>query len=317
MRQVLKLFNKNCYSLVCKNQNGQSMVEYLLLLIVIVSILLSFKGLFTGAEKFMYKYMGDYVSCLMEYGELPALGVSNSDLKNQSGSGGGKVCDSKFDGFTIENGRQAKTNPSNSSSSSSNRSDASKQNSKNSSQPSDSKSSSSSDGQSAGSGGSGRRSSPYTSGKIARSGAGARISTGDGAKAFNEDDKVKVLEDTSAQGRGDGSNESTYGSTRIRYEKVRYKAIAGNELANLNDKLSRQRTPSTKTLKTIDYESGFGPRKNTINPPERKIAAAVEQKDESYSFGNFLKWLIIIGIGISIFLFFGSQVMSFLNSQEK
>ncbi|MFZ3230170.1 MAG: hypothetical protein WA160_08190 [Pseudobdellovibrio sp.] len=305
------------------NQKGQAVVEYLLMIIVTVSLLFAAKGMFTGAETFMYKYMGEYIACLMEYGELPAAGVSDSDLKNQTGAGGGKVCNSKFDGFSVSNGRPPTSTSGTSATSS--KSSSNNQSSKNSSQSASSQSKSSnadsnknktSNGLSDSLANQNRSSSPYSSGKITRSSGGS--GTADGRNSFSGDDKVRVIEDGSGLTNVSGSSDDgNYASTRIRYERTRYKAITGGAADELDRKNKFSRTPRVSILTVIDESGRMQSRKNTISAYERKPAAINEKDEEGFTFGNFVKWLIIAAIGISIFLFFGSQVMSFMNSKEK
>lgn len=66
-----------------RNQAGQAVIEYVLLLVVIVALLLAAKGLFAGANQFISSYIGDYFICLMDYGELPKLSyASAADTSN-------------------------------------------------------------------------------------------------------------------------------------------------------------------------------------------------------------------------------------------
>ncbi len=62
-----------------RNQSGQAIIEYILVLTVVVSILLGVMWQFNdGFRKFTNSYFGDYLACLLELGELPALGGSSS-----------------------------------------------------------------------------------------------------------------------------------------------------------------------------------------------------------------------------------------------
>ncbi len=77
-----------------RNQGGQAAIEYVLILIVTVSLLLFASKFFTGLGKYITNYMGDYVVCLMDYGELPTLHVTDTDLKNHKD--GGHKCTPAF-----------------------------------------------------------------------------------------------------------------------------------------------------------------------------------------------------------------------------
>lgn len=79
-----------------KQQAGQAIVEYVLLLVVVVGIVLGAMYQFSDAfQQYVAGYFGDYLACLLETGEMPSLGV-------QDGSG---VCNSQFEPFSLANGR--------------------------------------------------------------------------------------------------------------------------------------------------------------------------------------------------------------------
>ena len=80
-----------------KNDLGQGIIEYLLILVVTVAIILGVVFQFSQAfATFLQSYMGDYVECLLATGELPSLG---SDLDNNL------ICDAEFEPFSLANGR--------------------------------------------------------------------------------------------------------------------------------------------------------------------------------------------------------------------
>ncbi|MBC7465481.1 MAG: hypothetical protein H7256_05765 [Bdellovibrio sp.] len=304
-----------------RNQSGQAAIEYVLMVVVTVSLMFMLKGVFTGAETFMYKYVGEYTACLMEYGELPSFNVADSDLKNHTGGGGGKVCNSKFDGFTVGNGWQESGSGSGGSGSttktSSTSNAASTSSSKNSSQSASTSSKSSSSVSSSSSGKNGGSSSPYSSGKISRSSGGRNVSTADGPSS-GSDDKVKVTGvDEGQDGRRRGDMDF-YTSSRSTGSRDRYKAITGVQADEISKRAKVSvRAPSSKIVSVAEEEGRIGPRKSTIEPYERKPNFVGPQDDDSFTFGSFMKWLIIAAMFIAIFLFFGGQVMNFMNSQEK
>lgn len=333
MRQVLKPNQKQTSSLVYfGNQNGQSVVEYLLILIVTLSLLLAFKPLFGGFGNFINDYVGEYTACLMEFGELPSLGVDATDLKLHE-SGGGKVCNTKFAAYTFSTGRQpigstggsstTNTKSSTGSTSSSSSSDSDRNSSRNASSNS-SKSSSSdksgSDSKSADDAASAAgRLNPYNSGRITRSSdygrSGRGTTDGGGNDSASGSDNVKIIENAEKKDSA-LSDDYRNSSSRVSYERMRYKAITGEQQEEFAKRTKTAREPSSKIVTVIDDTGRMGPRKNTFIPPERK-PTAVENKEEGFTLGSFMKWLIIAGMFIAIVLFFGGQVMNFMNSQEK
>ena len=172
------------------NKRGQAAVEYILLLVITVSLVMGAKKAFSSLDKFINHYIGEYVICLMEYGELPSLGVSDSTQKKHM-DGAGKSCDEEFAGFTFEDGRP----PTGGSGSSRGKTNSSTENSKNSSSSADKAGSSSDSGSDSGSknsssrrGGSKSRSSPYTKGTINRSNEFGAVDASD------SDEKVRFRE---------------------------------------------------------------------------------------------------------------------------
>ena len=80
-----------------RSQSGQGIVEYLLVLVVTVSILLGAIYQFNSAFKsWAQSYFGDYLTCLFETGELPIIDGTPGD----SGE-----CNSLFKPFSFTGGR--------------------------------------------------------------------------------------------------------------------------------------------------------------------------------------------------------------------
>lgn len=79
------------------NERGQALVEYILILVVSVALILGLMFEFNTAFKaWANNYFGDYLTCLLETGELPSIGGSPGD------SG---VCNQFFATFSLKNGR--------------------------------------------------------------------------------------------------------------------------------------------------------------------------------------------------------------------
>lgn len=297
------------------NEKGQAVVEYVLILVITLTMLAAVKGMFKAVDDFMYSYMGAYISCLMEYGELPAQGVEADELKKNKdgGTGGGKVCDSSFKNFNLADG--ISPNPSSSSSGASQNGVGSRNFSQSATANSKDKTPVSRPTNSASENANLNSSSSYANGKVQRASSQSRAGTADNSNRNAGDDKVRVIEDQGDEAGFGGSRSSNIGASEVNYEKVRYKAISG-KLAD-TQKAKANRAPTAKIIQEIVDENRRGPRRSVFAPPEKRAIAAVEDDGEDFNFGYFLKWIIIAGILISIFIFFGSQVMSFMNSKEK
>ena len=75
--------------LICQKnrvrEKGQAVIEYLLILILVVSIILGILYQFNDAfKKFINGYFGDYIACLLETGELPSLGGMGAPIRESA-----------------------------------------------------------------------------------------------------------------------------------------------------------------------------------------------------------------------------------------
>ena len=81
-----------------RSDSGQAVVEYILILVVTVGITLGLILQFNKAFKvFADNYFGNYLSCLLETGELPSLGVDESESPG--------FCNDEFQEFSFLAGR--------------------------------------------------------------------------------------------------------------------------------------------------------------------------------------------------------------------
>ena len=82
------------------NDRGQGTLEYVLLLVTAISLVtaIAFR-IFMPFNKWLKVYMGSYLECLLDAGELPTLGTVG---------GGGQICNQYYEGFSLANGRPPK-----------------------------------------------------------------------------------------------------------------------------------------------------------------------------------------------------------------
>ena len=307
----IHFINKSKSTLILKNQTGQALVEYLLMLIIIVSILLSFRGIFSSMNNFMSDFMGGYVVCLMEYGELPSLGVENDDLKKHK-SGSGKKCEyRKFSSESIAGlGGGGNGNGANSGKNSAN--------GQNSSSANKNKSASDNQDDSRSGGRSGSSGSPGSSSKSTSTRSSNSFGKAD-APSDLANSKIKTIDEKSDSEKSGNRNRSG-----IPYEVARsgsnsnskYKAITGG-LAEQIEKNSKKgsRAPSSYSKPVSEDGYRFKPYKKIFNPPT--VNKPIEEAPEdSFTVGNILKWIIIAGILIACFILFGGQILSYSNSSD-
>ena len=85
-------------SISIRDEKGQAVIEYILVLIVAIAII--FGGLYqlnSAFKAWATNYFGDYLSCLLETGELPSIGGTGGDPG---------LCNQLFKPFTIGEGRR-------------------------------------------------------------------------------------------------------------------------------------------------------------------------------------------------------------------
>lgn len=294
-----------------RNQNGQAVIEYILMLVITISLILAAGRMFTSLDNFLKKYMGNYIECLMAYGELPSLGVSADDLKKHQ-QGDLKTCDTKFEKFTFGSGR-----PATSSGTSGSGNNSASNDNKNSTNSANSAGDNASDSEGINSRKKSAQSSqnPYQSGQISKTG---QAGTADGASSAKDlsSAKKKLIEGDddllgtySSGGSYDGSSSAN----------KKYKAVTGKLAEELNkkNKNDKNKTPLVKNISEADEEGyRFQPRRTTVTPPEQRNVASAQDSDVSFGFGDFIKWLFVIGIIVGLVVFFGSQFLGISKSEE-
>lgn len=281
------------------DQNGQALIEYLLLVIVSVSLLLSLTyQILTPFQTFVQSYMGAYIQCLLDLGELPSLGNPDSqDLLQSQG------CNAKFEGATWSAGRPPIGSNSNSNSNGSNGSSQNNSSNSNSSKGS----SSSSNGGGGGSSSAGNNSNNLLvrsmhhnnnpEGTDGGSGSG-KDSGGAGANGGGGSGFYRT--------RGSVSSNSGHNSGD------RYVAILG---LTTEDKKHLPRSPSI-SRKIAGSEGAYASSAKRFEL-KKPLAKAGEIKDEPMTFSDYLRFLIITAIVIAILVVLGSQALKISKDWEK
>lgn len=317
------------------NENGQAVVEYILLIVVVISLVFGVKKAFSHVDDFISHYIGDYVTCLMEYGELPSLGVAAADQKRHL-DGSGKKCDEDFAGFTFVDGRPSNgggtgsggpgtggTGGTGSGNSNNNSANAGSKNNSSNAGKGGSNDKSGSDGDS-GSGNdlgrgrsgsrSGKQQSPYANGQINRSNS---LTTNDSyddggrkVRVLEEDEEAKKKKKNSGLGGFRSRSGGNYGNDR-------YRAITGIMQAEMEKTLPRKpRAPASTVVRLKDDSNRLGPYSKVFTPPPVKAAPVKEDDNTGFSFGFFIRWLLIAAMILAIIVFFGGQIMNYSNSKE-
>ncbi|WP_413561594.1 hypothetical protein [Bdellovibrio sp. HCB209] len=282
---------KSKYSAGLKNNHGQAVIEYVLMLIITVSLILMLvTQIFKPLQAFTQSFMGDYMACLLETGELPVLGQDNTDSE----------CKVSFQNVAGSNSSSSSSN-----SSSSNNSSSSSSNS------SSSKSSSSSD--SASSSGN----STYAGSNSRRSGssyvAGGRAPTKGIDSGSESGGKVVeiALEGGGAGGFYRASNGATYAEVGRRVASVPVTGLTAEE----RKKLEKKAAGDNKVTSVQNDGTTQPVKKIAVKKPE--VQTLTQEEDKPVTFGNFIRWLFIAALIIALVIFLGGQALQFSKSAEK
>lgn len=328
----MKQGQKSIINRLISNNGGQAVVEYILLSVIIVSLIIGMGKVFTALDEGFNQYLGGYIACLMEYGELPSLGVQAEELKKHTNNTG-KKCDAQFAAFTFTDGRPS-TNSGGSnggsggSGSSSNQAGGGRGNNgdgrgngsggdggsgnKVSSSDDDDGENDTANGIMRGSGGRGRGD------RKGRSSAQGGYATAD-SPIEAEDSRTRVIEDEE-----DSENAAKNNSRKKRnltnnrgYEP--YRAVTGRMKQEFDKAQKRRpaiRQPSRTVTALSKDEERFVPVRKIVS---RTVAADVKARDDNeagLSFGNFIRWILIAGVVVAIVIFFGGQVLNYSNSKD-
>lgn len=272
------------------NQHGQALIEYVLILVITVSLILALiSQVFEPIQKHLDNYMGKYIQCLLEMGELPTLGASDSPVAEEGGD-----CNSRFDAASLGAGRPPSSGSGGAGAGSGSGSD--------------------SDSSSSGGGSSSRGGATYagSSSRGGRSFIGTRrgASQGiDGAAPKNE----KVVE-INLEGGGSSSffKNNTSAGRRVQGRKTRYVALTG--LTDAEKKKLERKADGSGSRTVVGEGIAPPPKKTAVKPPELKTELPPE---EPMTIGNFIRIIFIAAIIIALVIFVGGQALQMSKSFEK
>jgi hypothetical protein len=258
------------------NAKGQGAVEFILILVIVSGIALGIVYQFNDAfGKFVGSYIGEYLACLIESGELPSLGGK------QAGA-----CESLYEEFSLANGRPPKDST-----------ESADQDSKEASDQGRAKTAS------AGRVGSdfGRQGRPNS---FAASGAEGGAVGGGGASSEN---KSEGGEEFSNMGSQSGNG----------LKRPRKMLASGAEKQNyVNEKDKNKDKKSNVKAKETATDENASLKKKVMPYRPKESENKAEEAEKPFTFGNFLRYLIISAIIIAIVIFFGSQALQISKSSE-
>ena len=269
-----------------RNQRGQGTVEYILILTLAVAIILgAIVQLNSAFRVWADNYFGEYLSCLLETGELPSL----------SGGAPDSLCDEAFRPFSLAEGRPAVGDPIGSGGSGSDEDGGEDSDGQGRARPATTSSSDS-----------GSQNDQAYSRRGNSGGRRIRVSSSQGAGS------------QSGEGATDESGQVTFNSFNQGGRVVRIpirETAAIRQRRYREDQKEKERARVKTTAEGSSQERDGAPQ--LIKSTVRKTASDVPDTGFEWSFGNLLRWLIIIAILIAILLFIGGQALQISKSLEK
>jgi hypothetical protein len=261
-----------------KSQSGQAVVEYVLLLVIAVALILGLANqVYRPFGKWVENEMGPYLECLLDVGELPALGGQvTGECVNPFGPGNSDDPNNPNKRRRPGSGNEVAGRE---------------------------RSGGGGSGSAATSGGGGRagRNRGFAvGGQGSADGAGSGSGTGQIVEPLPQSSFFRLRSNNSSnvpQAAGSGVN-----------------AITAEARGRVNrPKTQEERVFSAGQLDMA--ENGQKTKRLIVSPPERKPTA--EDDSIEWNFGQYIKFALILAIIIAIVLFVAGQVSSITKSMEK
>lgn len=273
---------------------GQAVIEYTLILVITVAIVIGLTSqILKPMQAFLDNYMGKYVQCLLEMGELPAIGSEDTIVADEG-------CNARFQPGTLAAGRPPRDSAGGSGSSN--------QNSGNSKSTSSSESSSS--------GGNGSSSGSTYAGSASRGGSrmmnrNRRPSSGVESGGAAQGKVVEIALDGGGSGSFfRGSNGASYGGSGVKKRSVALSGMTDMERKRLEKAANGEGRATIVTGESIKSPV----KKLAVKPP---VVQNFEKEEEPFTIGNFIRIIFIAAIIIALVLLIGGQALQMSKSFEK
>lgn len=275
--------NEMLHKKTAKNdQSGQAMIEYILILAISVALVLGLANqLYKPFGSWLQNYMGAYLECLIDIGELPSLGYE----------GGSGECNTKFQPGTLGAGRPPRAGSGGGNNSANKGA-----------------------GSESGGGGSGGGSAGDRGGRSSAGSRGFPVGTNSGADGPGSGSGSKVLTEALPETRYFRMRSSAFA---VSNETGRRSSTGVTGIISMEQEKIKKREQRAFTTARLDNSEGESQRgkKLIVKPGERKIAA--EETAPAWGFSQYLKYFLILIIIIAIILFLGGQVLQISKSMEK
>lgn len=289
MRTNLKIKNKSrAPNLVYfQNQNGQAFIEYMLFLVLSVTFVLGLSYQFYQPfQAFVQNGMGLYTQCLLETGEVPRLGGPSAIQEDKAtcGLNMGDGTKPPAQGGTPYNPGSLGNNNSGNRNSSGNGNDR----------------------------GSGGGSSIRGPTNMSSSSSGSR--TGDAAGASGKTTQVPLPPGQSSE-TFRASGRSVWAPSSSSRSSARVIEVSIDKMSEADKKALKSNANKKNNTVAADETQTRKPKTIKVSPPERKVANIGDE--EGFSFGDYLRYLIIIIILLVLIIVIGGQAYRLGKSWEK
>lgn len=282
------------------NSKGQALTEYVLFLFLVLAMAFGVLYQFNSAFRvFAEGYFGDYLSCLLETGELPNLGTTNTSLQ----------CDAAYEPFSLAKGRpyQSKVPASANVGVPPPRNDRSGSTGQDTSTTANTSRSQQTQAPNVAAGGG-----QSESGGSGSSGQSSQFYDNTNSSSGRTRDVPINAADSTSKGKnpsltfsgGDGTNNQQQGSG----EEGRMRYFEANGYQAEADGLRK------RTIDAGESRSSFEGKR--VPAESEAVNKKGPTEDEGLSLPDFLRYLLIAGIVIALVIFFGGQVLQFSKSQE-
>lgn len=309
--------------MVPRLKSGQATIEYLLVIIVIISIAIMFKVI---NDKYIRPYLnyalGAYIECLLETGQLPYSGSGSSAKSDFNSAASSRKVNISSSGLADEEiscrfdtnkidikiaQQEANQAVSAANEAARSQSTSSKSNSPNQVNPSEGS----------------REQSQASNNSGASSNSGSGGNTSSGSRNISSSNGRPAIKKSTAIGTAETGGVATVieedgESYQARQKRRRLGGLTEeSKVRKVENKGSDQGEKNNKVTTVSTEEGGLASTKRPVNmPPERKTAN-IDEEDESLGFGQLLKLFLIAAIIIAIIVFVGGQIMNYSNSKEK
>jgi hypothetical protein len=269
-------------------------VEYILIIVVVLALAtIMMNKFFKPFQKWADYFIGTYIECLLDQGQLPGLGGSEPGVQDceppepwgkggLAGEGGGNSSGSQGSGSDTDgaNGKNKK------------------------------RGSSESEGGDGGGGARGRV--RYVNSKRVRFG-------GTDAGGSGANNGAIVAEAENKQEKNKGFYGGRRFNTGMRVDQGRGQRVYGlaGMLENEREKIKKREEKVQKAIAAVSEDAANnGAKKFEVKPTEKRQVATDLNVGE-WSFGKLFRILLIIGISIALILFVGGQLVQISKGMEK